>query len=78
MSATIVVFDEYAHMGDEEYEWESDDARLARLLNSLLDENGPSGADPHPAGTAAFEMVERFGGEVIHSDPPPRKAGRIY
>ena len=78
MSATVEIHGSLAHMSDEGYEWQSDDKSLKKLLNALLDEDGPSGADPHPAGTAAQIAVDRFGGEIIQDNSPPRVKGRIY
>ena len=67
-----------AYMSDEEYRWRSDDAQLESLLNVMLSEYGPSGADPHPAGTAAAAAVEKLGGRILKDTPPPRRAGVIY
>lgn len=78
MSVVLKMGDVISCMDDDEYWWKSEDPKTEALLNSILDEDGPSGGDPHPAGTAAEEAAERFGGEVVRSDPPPRVSGRMY
>lgn len=47
-----------------EYVWTSDNKDLEKLLNSMLDPEGPSGADPNPDYTAAMQAIEALGGEI--------------
>lgn len=54
----------------DDYQWTSDDEKLAEILNLMLDPLGPSGADPYPDLTAASEAMERLGGEVVSFDEP--------
>ena len=54
----------------EAYCWEGDYA-LADLLNALLPDEGPSGADPDPAYSAAHEAKREMPGlEILEVDPP--------
>ena len=47
-----------------EYVWTSDNKDLEKLLNSMLDPEGPSGGDPNPDYTAAMQAVEALGGKI--------------
>lgn len=55
----------------ENYKWTSKDKRLENLLNTKLDPLGPSGADPYPDLTAARQVVDWLGGEIVEYDKPP-------
>ena len=61
------------------YRWTSDDEALVAVLNAMLPEFGPSGADPDPDYTAAQRAVAEMGGEIINAhDPLPFDPDVIY
>jgi hypothetical protein len=53
------------------YNWTSEDDAIADFLNALLHPLGPSGSDPNPDATAAQEVINKLGGEMVHFDPTP-------
>lgn len=53
-----------------DHEWTSTDKDLERLLNSMIDPAGPSGADPYPDKTYAMEAIEALGGRIVEASPP--------
>lgn len=76
MSATIQIGPFEATI--DGWEWTCEDDTLQRLLNTMLDPYGPSGADPNPDLTAAQEAVERLGGKIIRYDPTEYDPGVVY
>lgn len=76
MTATIKVGQSIARV--ESYQWASEDSRLLRFLNTLLDPLGPSGSDPNPDYHAALAAVEALGGEIISYDKTEYEEGVIY
>lgn len=62
----------------EHYEWTSEDAQVAEMLNRLRHRHGPSGNDPDPNLTLAQKALELFGvGEIIHHEPYKRPEGDL-
>jgi len=77
MSVTIQVLKERATI--DGYRWTGADPSLVELLNAMLDQYGPSGADPNPDLTAAKVAAEELGGEIIDAGEPPEYVeGRVY
>ncbi len=63
----------------DEYQWSSDDRTIERLLNRRRQEFGPSGSDPDPDRTLAFEAVRSLGAVIVRDDNKPvAKEGRVY
>lgn len=50
------------------YEWTTSNPTLKRMLDKLLDPNGPSGADPNPDHTAALAAIDKLGGTLVRFD----------
>lgn len=77
MAATISSFGITATV--DGYEWSCPVKALEHILNSLLDEGGPSGSDPNPDHTAAIEALDFLGtGELVSYDEMPYVAERVY
>lgn len=76
MSAVIRINKSHARI--DGYNWISADKGLERLLNSMLDPIGPSGADPNPDLHAAQAAIKELGGELIEFDEMEYVKGRIY
>lgn len=67
MSATIrMPTGEEATITD--YKWSSENKTLEDALNLMLDPDSVSGSDPNPDHTAALEVVDQFGAELIRFD----------
>jgi len=80
MSALIEIGSSLAYI-DDDLQWQSDDLVLLELLKGMSEpflEDGPSGADPHPAETLAMEVTEKLGGRILDVKPLPRVKDRIY
>ena len=60
------------------YQWRARDLHVAKMLNALLDPDGPSGADPDPDRTAAQAAIDKLGGKIIQADDPPFEDGTVY
>ena len=76
MSATIKVGAFTATI--DGWQWASKSEQLARILNSMLDADGPSGADPAPDYHAAQAAAKALGGKVVKYGLPEFKNGRVY
>lgn len=48
------------------------------MLNSFIDLDGPSGADPNPDATAAQMVVDEMGFKLLHYDKLDYVPGRVY
>lgn len=55
----------------KDLDWTSEDKSVEKVLNSLLNPWGPSGADPYPDFTAAQEAVDKFKGKIVEYDELP-------
>ena len=62
----------------QDYKWSCSNKHLERLLNTQLDPDGPSGADPNPDGTAAQEAATLMGGKVISIEPVEYDENAVY
>lgn len=62
----------------QQYKWTAKDESFTRLLNSLLDPDGPSGSDPNPDLTAAREIAKLLDGEVVSFQEMFVEPGLIY
>ena len=52
---------------------------LAPLFNTLVDQDGPSGADPYPEMTMAQLAIDTFGGEIVEVSPiAPFDPNKVY
>ncbi len=60
------------------YKWSGPDKGMVRIFNSYLDPDGPSGADPNPDATAAFELAKTLGLKVVKYDKLDYVPGRVY
>ena len=61
------------------YKWSSSSKSLTKMLNARLDVYGPSTSDPWPDMTAAMNVVEQLGAELIERDEPPKfTEGLVY
>ena len=61
------------------YTWTCDDDMLLSLLNSILDDDGPSGSDPDPDYTAAQIAIEEVGnGKIVFADDAEFDEDVIY
>lgn len=75
MSSTVKVREQTATI--DGWEW-SGDPELAKLLNMMLDPNGPSGSDPDPDGNEAARVAKELGGEVVGRDPVDFDKDAVY
>ena len=76
MKATINISGVSATL--EGWTWSSTDRQLARLLNVMLDPDGPSGADPAPNTHEARRVAQLLGGEVVDYELPPYDKDAVY
>lgn len=76
MSATIQKGAFEATISD--WNWTSDSTAFARMLNTQLDPEGPSGSDPAPDYHEALRVSELIGAEVTTFDLPEYVEGRVY
>jgi hypothetical protein len=60
------------------WNWTGNHAAFVSMLNTQLDPNGPSGADPAPDYHEAKRIAKRIGAKVIRFDVPEYVAERIY
>lgn len=67
MAATIRLANGVSAVADG-YAWRCADPVMTKLLNTLLDPYGPSGADPNPDYTLAQRAVGWLGGEITAFD----------
>lgn len=76
MSATIQIADIKATINN--YKWRCKNKHYERLLNSMLNDGGPSGSDPNPDYNAALLAVKMIGGKVIDYDLLDYDENAIY
>lgn len=76
MAATVKVFGVQATITD--MQWSSDFEDLTKMLQSMLDPDGPSGSDPNPDYTAAALVVEALGGEIVSFDEADFDPDAVY
>ena len=76
MSATVKIYGQTATI--DGWKWTGEDEELVALLNSMLDPNGPSGADPDPGGNEAARVAKELGGEMVSRDPVESEPGVVY
>jgi len=60
------------------YRWETENKNIQKMLNSFLPTNGAKGDDPNPDMTAALNIIDIFGGEMIQAQETEYVEGRIY
>jgi len=60
------------------WRWRCPWAALERLLNAMLDPEGPAGGDPAPDVHAAERAAEVLGGELVQADEVEHVRGRVY
>lgn len=61
------------------YVWDCNDNALLDLLNSILDNSGPTGSDPDPDYTAAQVAIDEIKfGEIVYAADVPFDDEVIY
>jgi len=58
--------------------WECSDSVMRKLLNSMVDPDGPSGADPNPPLTVADQVIAVLGGKIVSFDEEPYDPDVVY
>jgi hypothetical protein len=58
--------------------WSSDEPSFDKLLNSMLPEDGQSGADPQPDITEAHRVAGLLGAKVVKEEADEHTKGRVY
>ena len=76
MEATVEIGGSLATLSG--WSWDSNDESLARLLNSMLDQDGPSPSDPQPAINEARRVIGELGGRVVHVKVAEGSPGEVY
>lgn len=77
MSATIKIMNENYIITD--YKWSGPDKVVVDMLNSFIDPEGPSGADPNPDATAAQNVVDKLAiAEMVRFDKLDYVPDRVY
>jgi len=60
------------------WEWKGEDEQFIARLNSMLDPDGPSGADPAPNTHEARRVAELLGGKVLEFELPEYDPEAVY